>query len=99
MPFSMVAVCSAASRAACAACFCLRFAFFLLIPGARPVSAGWWDIPPFVFVVCAIAGEGSEESLEFNLGTVMNFEPSLLVYLAVNLFGEVGDRAGDWAVC
>jgi hypothetical protein len=51
-------------------------------------------ICPFGFVVVwAIAGDASDESLGLkNLGTVMNFEPSLLVYFAVACkVGEVGD--------
>ena len=53
---------------------------------------------PFVFVaVWAIPGDGSGESVELKtLGTVMNLEPSLFVYLAV--IGAVGE-VGDCAVC
>lgn len=48
-------------------------------------------------VVCAIDGDVSDELLVVKfLGTFMNFEPSLFVYLAVAL--EIGD-AGVWTVC
>jgi hypothetical protein len=41
----------------------------------------------------------SDEVLVVDLGTVMNFEPSLFVYFAVALFGDVGDRAGGCDGC
>ena len=45
-----------------------------------------------------MAGDVSDESLGLkDLGTVMNFEPSLLVYLAVGLF-DVGELGLDWWV-
>ena len=48
-------------------------------------------------VVCAIAGDVSDESVMFKaLGRVMNFEPSLFVYFSVAF--EVGD-VGDCTVC
>lgn len=44
-----------------------------------------------------MAGDVSDESLGLkDLGTVMNFEPSLFVYFAVAL--KVGD-VGDLSVC
>ena len=63
-----------------------------MVPGA---GMGVW---PFAcVVVCAIAGDVSDESEVFwDLGTFMYLEPSLFVYFAVAL--EVGD-VGDWAVC
>lgn len=92
-PFVWGAVgCSAASFAAC---FCLRFCFFLFTAGAEPfVASGEVGVWPFVLIAdWAMAGEVSEESEMFDtLGTVMNFEPSLFVYFAVAFVeGDGGD--------
>lgn len=82
--------CSAASFAAC---FCLRFCFFRLTGAAPFVPGVGAGICPFdLMVVWAMAGDVSEDSVLLDLGTVMNFEPSLFVYFAVAFeVGDVGD--------
>ena len=65
------------------------------------MPVGVIGICPFGFVVvCAMVVEVSDDSED--LGTVMNFEPSLFVYFAVVWeVGDAGFEVGDWdlAVC
>lgn len=83
----------ACSAAAFAAAFCLRFCFLRFTAGAGAgAGAGSGEASGSVganVVLEAVGVEGCEES-DAPFGTVMNLEPSLLVYLAFR-----GD-AGGW---
>lgn len=90
---------SASSAARFAASFSLRFCFFLLTAGAVASFAeeGAGVCPFGLVVVWAIIGDVSDEVSMLNtLGTVMYFEPSLLVYFAEFL---VAGEGGDWTAC
>lgn len=81
----------ACSAAAFAAAFCLRFCFLRLTAGAGAGSGEASGSVGTNVVLEAVGVEGCEES-DAPLGTVMNLEPSLLVYLAFR-----GDAGGWWA--
>lgn len=90
-----LAACSAA--AAFANAFCRRFCFLRFTVGSGASRDGGFG-GRFTELEGIVGVEGWEESEGVLLGTVMNFEPSLLVYLAV-FRGDAGvGGAGFWLV-
>jgi len=95
-PLAALLVCPfAACWAAFKAAFCLRFCFLRLTVGAGSLS-GLEASSGGALALAVVGVEGKEDSEVAPLGTVINLEPSLLVYFAV-FRGDTGVwAAGLW---